>query len=100
MVHFFAEFQWTFHPFIFHSKRFYTVLIWCRVLGFLVVSELSLTELTGLPMPLMRCLVSQASQILRIVTFYSTVLPGPNYHCREVISETILYLCGLIFDTG
>ncbi|XP_058109332.1 phosphatidylinositol:ceramide inositolphosphotransferase-like isoform X2 [Magnolia sinica] len=24
-----------------------------------------------------------ASQILRIVTFYSTQLPGPNYHCRE-----------------
>ncbi|ONK76864.1 uncharacterized protein A4U43_C02F650 [Asparagus officinalis] len=51
---------WTFHPFIFHSKRFYTVLIWRRVLAFLV-----------------------ASQMLRIVTFYSTQLPGPNYHCRE-----------------
>ncbi|CAJ2655813.1 phosphatidylinositol:ceramide inositolphosphotransferase 1-like isoform X2 [Trifolium pratense] len=24
-----------------------------------------------------------ASQILRIITFYSTQLPGPNYHCRE-----------------
>uniref|UniRef100_A0ACD5TK59 Uncharacterized protein n=1 Tax=Avena sativa TaxID=4498 RepID=A0ACD5TK59_AVESA len=24
-----------------------------------------------------------ASQFLRIVTFYSTQLPGPNYHCRE-----------------
>ncbi|KAM3702731.1 hypothetical protein ACB094_04G050600 [Castanea mollissima] len=24
-----------------------------------------------------------ASQILRIFTFYSTQLPGPNYHCRE-----------------
>ncbi|CAN0854590.1 Phosphatidylinositol:ceramide inositolphosphotransferase 3 [Linum grandiflorum] len=24
-----------------------------------------------------------ACQILRIVTFYSTQLPGPNYHCRE-----------------
>ncbi|XP_072983618.1 phosphatidylinositol:ceramide inositolphosphotransferase-like [Typha latifolia] len=51
---------WTFHPFVYHSKRFYTVLLWCRVLAFLV-----------------------ASQILRIVTFYSTQLPGPNYHCRE-----------------
>lgn len=30
--------QWTFHPFIYHSKRFYTVLIWRRVLAFLVVS--------------------------------------------------------------
>ncbi|XP_078437115.1 phosphatidylinositol:ceramide inositolphosphotransferase-like [Wolffia australiana] len=57
---FFSFFLWTFHPFIFHSKRFYTVLIWCRVLAFLVVS-----------------------QVLRIFTFYSTQLPGPNYHCRE-----------------
>ncbi|KAG4123782.1 hypothetical protein ERO13_D11G347200v2 [Gossypium hirsutum] len=51
---------WTLHPFIFKSKKIYTVLIWCRVLAFLV-----------------------ASQILRIITFYSTQLPGPNYHCRE-----------------
>ncbi|KAK9123797.1 hypothetical protein Sjap_013399 [Stephania japonica] len=51
---------WTFHPFVFHSKRFYTVSLWCRVLA---------------------CLV--ASQFLRIITFYSTQLPGPNYHCRE-----------------
>ncbi|OAY41411.1 phosphatidylinositol:ceramide inositolphosphotransferase 1 isoform X1 [Manihot esculenta] len=51
---------WTFHPFICKNKKIYTVLIWCRVLAFLV-----------------------ASQFLRIVTFYSTQLPGPNYHCRE-----------------
>lgn len=51
---------WTFHPFIFQNKKIYTVLIWCRVLAYLV-----------------------ASQVLRIVTFYSTQLPGPNYHCRE-----------------
>ncbi|XP_028770520.1 phosphatidylinositol:ceramide inositolphosphotransferase 1 [Neltuma alba] len=51
---------WTFHPFILKSKKIYTVLIWCRVLAFLV-----------------------ASQFLRIITFYSTQLPGPNYHCRE-----------------
>ncbi|XP_042373683.1 phosphatidylinositol:ceramide inositolphosphotransferase-like isoform X1 [Zingiber officinale] len=51
---------WTFHPFVYSSKRFYTVLLWRRVLAFLV-----------------------ASQMLRIVTFYSTQLPGPNYHCRE-----------------
>ncbi|KAH9701529.1 phosphatidylinositol:ceramide inositolphosphotransferase [Citrus sinensis] len=25
----------------------------------------------------------QVCQMLRIVTFYSTQLPGPNYHCRE-----------------
>ncbi|KAJ6755828.1 SPHINGOMYELIN SYNTHETASE [Salix purpurea] len=52
--------MWTFHPFIFKSKKIYTVLVWCRVLAFLV-----------------------ASQFLRIITFYSTQLPGPNYHCRE-----------------
>ncbi|CAI0540303.1 unnamed protein product [Linum tenue] len=51
---------WTFHPFVLQSKRIYTVLIWCRVLTYLGVC-----------------------QILRIVTFYSTQLPGPNYHCRE-----------------
>ncbi|XP_051131197.1 phosphatidylinositol:ceramide inositolphosphotransferase 1-like isoform X2 [Andrographis paniculata] len=51
---------WTFHPFVLKSKKIYTVLIWCRVLAFLV-----------------------ACQILRIITFYSTQLPGPNYHCRE-----------------
>uniref|UniRef100_A0A6N2KTQ6 Sphingomyelin synthase-like domain-containing protein n=1 Tax=Salix viminalis TaxID=40686 RepID=A0A6N2KTQ6_SALVM len=51
---------WTFHPFILKSKKIYTVLVWCRVLSFLV-----------------------ASQFLRIITFYSTQLPGPNYHCRE-----------------
>ncbi|KAF7845429.1 phosphatidylinositol:ceramide inositolphosphotransferase 1 [Senna tora] len=51
---------WTFHPLILKSKKIYTVLIWCRVLAFLAVS-----------------------QFLRIITFYSTQLPGPNYHCRE-----------------
>ncbi|RYR62269.1 hypothetical protein Ahy_A04g019718 [Arachis hypogaea] len=52
--------QWTFHPFIFKNKKIYTVLLWCRVLAYLVVC-----------------------QALRVVTFYSTQLPGPNYHCRE-----------------
>ncbi|KAL9247135.1 hypothetical protein vseg_020599 [Gypsophila vaccaria] len=51
---------WTFNPFFFTSKKIYTVLVWCRVLAFLV-----------------------AAQFLRIITFYSTQLPGPNYHCRE-----------------
>ncbi|GMN23925.1 hypothetical protein TIFTF001_000338 [Ficus carica] len=51
---------WTLNPFFFQSKRIYTVLVWCRVLAYLTVS-----------------------QILRIMTFYSTQLPGPNYHCRE-----------------
>lgn len=57
---FLSFFLWTFHPFVVKSKKIYTVLIWCRVLAFLV-----------------------AAQILRIFTFYSTQLPGPNYHCRE-----------------
>lgn len=59
-VIFFSFALWTFHPFIYHSKRFYTVLLWIRVLACLVVC-----------------------QILRIITFYSTILPGSNYHCRE-----------------
>ncbi|KAJ7540285.1 hypothetical protein O6H91_10G007700 [Diphasiastrum complanatum] len=57
---FFLFVLWTFHPFLFNKKRFYTVLLWHRVLAVLVVS-----------------------QALRIVTFLSTQLPGPNYHCRE-----------------
>ncbi|XP_035834504.1 phosphatidylinositol:ceramide inositolphosphotransferase 1 isoform X3 [Helianthus annuus] len=86
---------WTFHPFIFKTKKIYTVLIWCRVLAFLV-----------------------ACQFLRIITFYSTQLPGPNYHCREgsrlatlprpdnplevlvFIPRGVLYGCGdLIFSS-
>lgn len=57
---FLSFFLWTFHPFILKSKKIYTVLLWCRVLAFLA-----------------------ASQTLRVITFYSTQLPGPNYHCRE-----------------
>ncbi|XP_074354082.1 phosphatidylinositol:ceramide inositolphosphotransferase 2-like isoform X2 [Apium graveolens] len=92
----FASFLlWTFHPFIFKSKKIYTVLIWCRVLAFLC-----------------------GCQALRILTFYSTQLPGPNYHCREgsrsatlprpdhimkyfiVIPRGMLYGCGdLIFSS-
>ncbi|KAG4216158.1 hypothetical protein ERO13_A01G223900v2 [Gossypium hirsutum] len=59
MFVFLSFFLWTFHPFVFKVKKFYTVQIWCRVLAYLVVS-----------------------QTLRIFTFYSTQLPGPNYHCR------------------
>ncbi|XP_027335704.1 phosphatidylinositol:ceramide inositolphosphotransferase 1-like isoform X2 [Abrus precatorius] len=32
---------WTFHPFILKSRKIYTVLIWCRVLAFLVGSKLA-----------------------------------------------------------
>ncbi|CAA0836337.1 Phosphatidylinositol\\x3aceramide inositolphosphotransferase 2 [Striga hermonthica] len=86
---------WTFHPFILKNKKIYTVLIWCRVLAFLV-----------------------ACQFLRIITFYSTQLPGPNYHCREgsklarlpppesifevllIVPKGVLYGCGdLIFSS-
>ncbi|KAM7262753.1 hypothetical protein ACFE04_000436 [Oxalis oulophora] len=87
---------WTFHPFVMKSKKIYTVLLWCRVLAFLV-----------------------ACQTLRVITFYSTQLPGPNYHCHvgskiarlpppdsifEVVipnfSRGVLYGCGdLIFSS-
>ncbi|XP_047335227.1 phosphatidylinositol:ceramide inositolphosphotransferase 2-like [Impatiens glandulifera] len=86
---------WTSQPFFLKTKKFYTALLWCRVLAFLVVC-----------------------QILRIITFYSTMLPGPNYHCREgsrlarlpppdnalevllINSRGILYGCGdLIFSS-
>jgi hypothetical protein len=86
---------WTFHPFILKAKKIYTVLIWCRVLAFLV-----------------------ACQFLRVITFYSTQLPGPNYHCREgsklatlprpenilevfvILPRGVLYGCGdLIFSS-
>ncbi|XP_022931857.1 phosphatidylinositol:ceramide inositolphosphotransferase 2-like [Cucurbita pepo subsp. pepo] len=92
---FLSFFLWTFHPFILKTKKIYTVLLWCRVLAFLV-----------------------ASQILRILTFYSTQLPGPNYHCREgsklatlpppksilevflIFPRGVLYGCGdLIFSS-
>jgi hypothetical protein len=89
--------QWTFHPFILQTKRFYTVLIWRRVLAFLCVSVSLLGTLlyviiwcllqfvTYTIVSLFLCVFFlQASQFLRIVTFYSTQLPGPNYHCREV----------------
>ncbi|XP_056847287.1 phosphatidylinositol:ceramide inositolphosphotransferase 1 isoform X1 [Raphanus sativus] len=75
---------WTFHPFIMKSKKIYTVLIWCRVLAFLVVSlPFSLCyfkkkKLFSRPAPF-----KQACQFLRVITFYATQLPGPNYHCRE-----------------
>ncbi|XP_055812546.1 phosphatidylinositol:ceramide inositolphosphotransferase 2-like [Solanum dulcamara] len=87
--------MWTFHPFILKTKKIYTVLMWCRVLAFLV-----------------------GCQFLRIITFYSTQLPGPNYHCREgsklatlpppdnilqallIVPRGVLYGCGdLIFSS-
>ncbi|KAH8932468.1 hypothetical protein BDL97_19G073600 [Sphagnum fallax] len=57
---FVSFFLWTFHPFVFYNKRFYTVILWSKVLSVLVIS-----------------------QMLRVVSFMATQLPGPNYHCRE-----------------
>ncbi|XP_039155927.1 phosphatidylinositol:ceramide inositolphosphotransferase 1-like isoform X2 [Eucalyptus grandis] len=48
--------KWTFHLSILKTKKIYIVLVWCRVLAFLV-----------------------ASQILWIITFYSTA-------CRSLSS--------------
>ncbi|GIM17430.1 hypothetical protein Vretimale_19969 [Volvox reticuliferus] len=50
---------WTFSPFVSQRKRFYTVVMWTRLLMVLVVC-----------------------QALRIVTFSVTQLPGPSFHCR------------------
>jgi hypothetical protein len=58
---------WTFHPFVFQNKRFYTVYLWYRVLAMLVIA-----------------------QALRVVSFLVTQLPGPNYHCREGSSAATL----------
>ncbi|PKA48631.1 Phosphatidylinositol:ceramide inositolphosphotransferase [Apostasia shenzhenica] len=66
---------WTFNPFIYQLKRFYTVVLWIRVLACLVIC-----------------------QILRIITFYSTILPGPNYHCREGSPLARLPPPGSIFE--
>ncbi|KAK9868664.1 hypothetical protein WJX84_008619 [Apatococcus fuscideae] len=50
---------WTFSPFVVERKRFYTVVLYGRLLMVLVVC-----------------------QTLRILSFTSTQLPGTNYHCR------------------
>ncbi|GLC41044.1 hypothetical protein PLESTB_000949300 [Pleodorina starrii] len=56
----FASFVlWTFSPFVSQHKRIYTVVIWTRLLMVLVVC-----------------------QVLRIITFSVTQLPGPSFHCR------------------
>ncbi|XP_073385247.1 phosphatidylinositol:ceramide inositolphosphotransferase-like [Physcomitrium patens] len=51
---------WSFHPFVFYNKRFYTALLWLRVLICLIIC-----------------------QFLRMSSFMVTQLPGPNYHCHE-----------------
>ncbi|GMH42801.1 hypothetical protein BSKO_10720 [Bryopsis sp. KO-2023] len=57
----FASFLiWTFSPFVVARKRFYTAVLFSRLLMVLVVC-----------------------QALRIVSFLSTQLPAPHYHCRK-----------------
>lgn len=51
---------WSFSPFFTARKRFYTVVIYSRIL-----------------------MVLTLCQILRIISFTVTQLPAPNYHCRE-----------------
>ncbi|EIE27550.1 hypothetical protein COCSUDRAFT_11455 [Coccomyxa subellipsoidea C-169] len=51
---------WTFSPFVFPKKRFYTAVLYSRILTALVVC-----------------------QTLRILSFTVTQLPASNYHCRE-----------------
>lgn len=58
---------WSFHPFVFYNKRFYTALLWVRVLMCLVIC-----------------------QCLRMASFMVTQLPGPNYHCHEGQPTAIL----------
>lgn len=50
---------WTFSPFVTARKRFYTAVIYARLL-----------------------MVLTACQFLRILSFTVTQLPAPNYHCR------------------
>lgn len=57
---FIAFVLWSFHPFVFYNKRFYSALLWVRVLMCLVIC-----------------------QFLRMSSFMVTQLPGPNYHCHE-----------------
>jgi sphingomyelin synthase-related protein 1 len=50
---------WSFSPFVTARKRFYTAVIYARIL-----------------------MVLTTCQMLRIISFTVTQLPAPNYHCR------------------
>ncbi|KAH7617669.1 putativeceramide inositolphosphotransferase [Nannochloris sp. 'desiccata'] len=50
---------WSFSPFVTARKRFYTAVIYARIL-----------------------MVLTTCQLLRIISFTVTQLPAPNYHCR------------------
>lgn len=57
---------WSFSPFVTTRKRFYTAVIYARIL-----------------------VVLSLCQLLRIISFTVTQLPSPNYHCREGESTAI-----------
>eukprot|EP00475_Leptophrys_vorax_P001778 TRINITY_DN10993_c0_g1_i2.p1 TRINITY_DN10993_c0_g1~~TRINITY_DN10993_c0_g1_i2.p1 ORF type:complete len:361 (-),score=2.83 TRINITY_DN10993_c0_g1_i2:108-1190(-) len=82
---------WTFLPFVSTKKLFYTVLLWTKMLVVLVIC-----------------------QMLRVLSFTATQLPGPAHHCREgqptarleyhsiwdVLQLNVLHSCGdLIFSS-
>ena len=81
---------WTFSPFVAPKKRFYTAVLYARLL-LVLVSEYPLSLLhracAGVKLlrqricsyTYLRCAVCQS---LRIVSFLVTQLPAPNYHCR------------------
>lgn len=58
---------WSFSPFVTARKRFYTAVIYARIL-----------------------VVLSLCQFLRIVSFTVTQLPAPNYHCRSDQDTAIL----------
>jgi hypothetical protein len=58
---------WSFSPFVTARKRFYTAVIYARIL-----------------------VVLSLCQFLRIVSFTVTQLPAPNYHCRSDQDTAVL----------
>ena len=58
---------WSFSPFVTVRKRFYTAVIYARIL-----------------------VVLSLCQFLRILSFTVTQLPAPNYHCREGEDTAVL----------
>ncbi len=78
---FLAFFCWTWSPFFTHRrKRFYTVVLWSR-LFMVLVGESSLPELVQEDEYEAQH-VCAACQVLRIISFSVTQLPGSSFHCR------------------
>ncbi|RWW58703.1 hypothetical protein BHE74_00034409 [Ensete ventricosum] len=68
---------WTFHPFVYHSKRFYTVLLWRRILSFLVVNILYSQ---------LNCIIVIVGVYLFIYFFFLLSVPhGVIYGCGDLI---------------